>query len=155
MIRIKSTVYKISKKNPSQYLAICLVSCAFLLISFPVKAQIQAPQKVHKQPAFTVEVYGSGTPIYLIPGLASGGEVWNGTVEQLKDRYECHVFTLAGFAGKEAIEQKPYLATINKELTAYIKEQGPGIIMGHSLGGFFNTLDDFRESRACHQSSDC
>ena len=36
----------------------------------------------------------------LIPGLTCGGDVWKSTVEHFKDRYECHVLTLAGFAGE-------------------------------------------------------
>ena len=136
MIRPIDSIYQSSTIKCSKFLSTSLFIGLFLLLSFSVKAQTQAPKEVQKQEAFTVEVYGSGSPFYLIPGLASGGEVWDKTVKRLKDRYECHVFTLAGFAGKEAIEQKPYLATIKKELTAYIEEKGPGVIMGHSLGGF-------------------
>ncbi|TYP94076.1 Pimeloyl-ACP methyl ester carboxylesterase [Fodinibius salinus] len=112
----------------------------WMLIAIPliVSGQTQDPSKNQKKPAFTVEVYGSGAPVYMIPGLASSGDVWQGTVERLKDRYECHVFTLAGFAGKEPISRTPYLKTMRKELMDYIDAHGSGIVMGHSLGGFLS-----------------
>ena len=53
---------------------------------------------------FAVTVTGSGRPMVLIPGLACGGSVWDATVAHYKASYECHVVTLAGFAGQPAIE---------------------------------------------------
>lgn len=87
--------------------------------------------------SFTVEVSGKGKPIIFIPGLASSGEVWDATVAQFLNRYECHVLTLAGFAGVPPITT-PLLATAQKELVDYIdaKHLDHPIIVGHSLGGF-------------------
>jgi len=87
--------------------------------------------------SFTVEVSGKGKPIIFIPGLASSGEVWDATVAQFSNRYECHVLTLAGFAGVPPITT-PLLATAQKELVDYIdaKHLDHPIIVGHSLGGF-------------------
>ena len=87
--------------------------------------------------SFTVEVSGKGKPIIFIPGLASSGEVWKTTVAQFSNRYECHVITLAGFAGVAPITA-PLLTTVQKELVEYIdaKRMDRPIIVGHSLGGF-------------------
>jgi pimeloyl-ACP methyl ester carboxylesterase len=87
--------------------------------------------------SFTVEVTGKGKPILFIPGLASSGEVWKDTVAQFSGRYECHVVTLAGFAGLAPIST-PLLSTVQKELLEYIdaKKLDRPIIVGHSLGGF-------------------
>lgn len=87
--------------------------------------------------SFTVEVSGKGKPIIFIPGLASSGEVWKETVVQFSNRYECHVLTLAGFAGVAPITT-PLLSTVQKELVEYIdaKKLDRPIIIGHSLGGF-------------------
>ena len=49
--------------------------------------------------SISVEVTGAGRPMILIPGFVSSGAVWKGTVDHYKDRYECHVITVAGFAG--------------------------------------------------------
>ncbi|WP_256081602.1 alpha/beta fold hydrolase [Massilia sp. YIM B04103] len=87
--------------------------------------------------AFKAEVTGRGQPLILIPGLASSGEVWQGTVKRFCGARQCHVLTLAGFAGQPAIDQ-PLLPAVEEELAAYIstnKLEKP-VIVGHSLGGF-------------------
>lgn len=58
-------------------------------------------------PAFQVAVSGQSTPLVLIPGLASSGQVWQGTVARLcgpKSGRQCHVLMLAGFAGVAPID---------------------------------------------------
>ena len=90
--------------------------------------------------AFKVEVTGKGTPMILIPGLASSGEVWQGTVKQFcgnNGQYECHVLTLAGFAGVAPISA-PLLPEVVKEIVEYVDEKKlvRPIVIGHSLGGF-------------------
>ncbi|WP_234736759.1 alpha/beta fold hydrolase [Tellurirhabdus bombi] len=107
-----------------------LILCFFLLI-----AQLGYAQ----QNAFKVTVTGKGQPIILIPGYSCSGEVWDETVNRLKNRYECHVLTLAGFAGVPAIE-KPILQTVRDQVIAYTKAkklQKP-ILIGHSLGAFMS-----------------
>jgi pimeloyl-ACP methyl ester carboxylesterase len=72
----------------------------------------------------------------LIPGLNTSGAVWNTIVGELKDRYTCHVLTLAGFAGQPAIEP-PFLPTMRDALLHYIESQqlDRPVLVGHSLGG--------------------
>jgi N-formylmaleamate deformylase len=91
-----------------------------------------------KSPApFSVKVTGTGRPMILIPGLSCGGDVWDGTVAHFKDHYECHVLTLAGFAGQPAISA-PFLEQVRTGIVKYISDQklDHPIIIGHSLGGF-------------------
>jgi pimeloyl-ACP methyl ester carboxylesterase len=85
---------------------------------------------------FKAVVTGSGAPMILIPGLASGGNVWDGTVAHFKGRYQCHVLTLAGFAGQPAIEG-PFLQKVRDGIIQYIRAQklDHPVIIGHSLGG--------------------
>lgn len=88
-------------------------------------------------PAFKVDVTGKGAPIILIPGLASSGEVWNGTVARYCGDHQCHILTVAGFAGVPAIEG-PLLTAVEQQLSDYIaanKFDHP-VVIGHSLGGF-------------------
>jgi N-formylmaleamate deformylase len=87
--------------------------------------------------SFAVKVTGQGPPVILIPGFSCSGAVWDGTVEHLKDRYQCHVLTLAGFAGQPRIPE-PFLETVRHDLAAYIRDQklDRPVIIGHSLGGF-------------------
>jgi N-formylmaleamate deformylase len=85
---------------------------------------------------FKAVVTGSGPPMILIPGLASGGNVWDGTVAHFEGRYQCHVLTLAGFAGQPAIDG-PFLEKVRDGIVKYIHEQklDHPVIIGHSLGG--------------------
>lgn len=87
---------------------------------------------------FRVEVTGQGPDLVFIPGLASAGAVWDETVARYRDRYTCHVLTLAGFGGVPAQPADPFLATVRDELAAYIREAGleRPVVVGHSLGGF-------------------
>jgi N-formylmaleamate deformylase len=91
-------------------------------------------------PAFHVTKVGQGRPMILIPGLLSSGEVWQATVERFKTRYECHVLTLAGFAGQPpaALAGRPFLETVGRDLARYIEAErlDRPIVVGHSLGGF-------------------
>lgn len=86
--------------------------------------------------SFTVQVSGHGQPMILIPGLASSGETWKSTVERYRDRFECHVLTLAGFAGVPPIDE-PVLAAARRDLAVYLRERQltKPVLVGHSLGG--------------------
>jgi pimeloyl-ACP methyl ester carboxylesterase len=88
---------------------------------------------------FSVEVTGSGKPMILIPGLSCGGNVWDGTVAHFKNRHECHVLTLAGFAGQPAIEG-PFLETVRAGVVKYIRDKklDHPVLIGHSLGGMLS-----------------
>ncbi len=89
--------------------------------------------------AFQVKVIGKGAPILLIPGYSCSGEVWNETVEQLQNNYECHIITLAGFAGVPAIDT-PILLTVRNEIIQYVKSKKlkKPTLIGHSLGAFMS-----------------
>jgi len=91
-------------------------------------------------PWFVVEVSGEGPPMLLIPGLSSSGEVWQETVDHYSLNYECHVFTLAGFAGVPAVETDVFLPNVKDEIIRYMDAnlQEPAILIGHSLGGFLS-----------------
>lgn len=92
-----------------------------------------------KQYDFDVRVIGKGTPIVMIPGFASSGEVWNETADHLKNNYELHILTLPGFAGQKAVAE-PSLEALKNEIIAYAKDKklkNP-VLMGHSLGGFLS-----------------
>ena len=88
------------------------------------------------QDAFRVKVTGHGRPMILIPGLSSSGEVWDTTVARYKDRYECHVLTLAGFAGVPRVPA-PMLDKVRDGIVEYARVHHlvKPVIVGHSLGG--------------------
>jgi pimeloyl-ACP methyl ester carboxylesterase len=87
--------------------------------------------------AFRVKVTGHGRPLILIPGLSSSGDTWDTTVARYQDRFECHVLTVAGFAGVPRVPA-PMLEKVRDGLAAYIRDnrlERP-VIVGHSLGGY-------------------
>lgn len=92
------------------------------------------------QQAFGVKVIGQGKPLLLIPGATCSGEVWEETVDRYKDRYTCHVLTLAGYAGLDTISGPPYLETYKHAIMTYIKENDLRelTLIGHSIGGFLS-----------------
>lgn len=92
---------------------------------------------------FEVKVTGNpkGYPIVLIPGLSSAGAVYDSTVDRYcanaQAKYQCHILTLAGFAGVPALPDGPFLPQVRDAIVTYIqtnKLQKPHLI-GHSLGG--------------------
>ncbi|MBB6325571.1 pimeloyl-ACP methyl ester carboxylesterase [Algoriphagus iocasae] len=92
------------------------------------------------QTSFDVQVTGSGPAIILIPGLASDGDVWKETAEQLSQNYECHVLTLPGFAGQPSMDlSEGFLPQVKTQITEYIHSLDQEVILiGHSLGGFLS-----------------
>jgi pimeloyl-ACP methyl ester carboxylesterase len=111
----------------------------FLAFSIFITGNVfgQKSSKETKHPSFKVEVTGRGKPMILIPGLTSSGEVWESTVARYKANYECHVLTLAGFAGQPPVKA-PSLEKVRNDLVGYIREKKlkKPTIVGHSLGGF-------------------
>jgi pimeloyl-ACP methyl ester carboxylesterase len=95
------------------------------------------PAALPGQSSFQVKITGHGPAMILIPGLASSGETWDSTVARYQDRYECHVLTLAGFAGVPRLPG-PMLERVRDDVAAYIREKKlvKPVIVGHSLGGF-------------------
>lgn len=110
-----------------------LLLAAGVVLAALAPARAEAPRSV----PFAVKVVGKGRPMILIPGLACSGEVWDGTVRHFKDRYECHVLTLAGFAGQPPVPG-PFLETMRKGIADYVraKKLDKPVLVGHSLGGF-------------------
>lgn len=90
--------------------------------------------------AFTVKVTGKGQPVILIPGATCAGAEWDATVARYSSRYQCHVLTLAGYAGTKPLPHGPYLQTIKEQIERYITEQklNDVILVGHSIGGFLS-----------------
>ncbi len=91
-----------------------------------------------KQQSFEVKVIGKGKPVLLIPGYSCNGEVWNETVEHLKNKYELHVISIAGFGGVKPIENEEILKTVHNEIIQYVKDNKlkKPMLIGHSLGAF-------------------
>src|SRR5437763_12029505 len=108
----------------------------FILIAFTLSVTFVSSSKAAS--TFRVQVIGNGAPMILIPGLSSSGDVWKSTVIHYQNKYQCHVLTLAGFAGEPAVNEDAFLDRVKNDIIAYIKENHleKPVIIGHSLGGF-------------------
>jgi pimeloyl-ACP methyl ester carboxylesterase len=92
------------------------------------------------QTYFKVDVMGKGKPMILIHGLYCSADVWKETVDHYKDKYECHVLTLAGFGGNPPLLKDYFLEAVKNDLVDYVKlkKLKKPVIMGHSMGGFIS-----------------
>lgn len=90
--------------------------------------------------AFSVNVVGKGEPMLFIPGLTCSASVWDETIVRYSKNYQCHVFTLAGYAGQAPVADTPYLETYKNAIVKYIndKKLENVILVGHSIGGFLS-----------------
>ena len=88
-------------------------------------------------PSFHVRVVGHGRPLLLVAGLGCSDAIWDATVARYANKYQCHVVSLAGFAGNAPIAGLP-IASARQELLAYVQQQRlqTPVVVGHSLGGF-------------------
>jgi N-formylmaleamate deformylase len=75
-----------------------------------------------------------------IPGATCSGDEWNETAARYSKTYQCHVFTLAGYAGQAPLSNPPYLETYKNQIIAYINNNHLNhvILVGHSIGGFLS-----------------
>lgn len=113
-----------------------IITAIIIAILFSIDAFSQ------QQYSFNVNKQGQGSPMIFIPGLITSGEVWNETAEHFSKTNECHVLTLAGYAGQPPLEKAPYLATYKSEIIRYIEEQQlkEVVLVGHSIGGYLSLM---------------
>lgn len=80
----------------------------------------------------------SGRDVVFIPGLASPGEVWDGTIAALGEPVDAHVVTLAGFGDVPAVPrgEAGVVGSAVADLTAWLAAEGleDAVLVGHSMG---------------------
>ncbi len=82
-----------------------------------------------------VDRYGSGDPIVLVPGLASGAWTWNGLIPHLAAKHSVYAVTIAGFAGRPASGAATFAAFENDLTTLLDQRHIKPVLVGHSIGG--------------------
>jgi pimeloyl-ACP methyl ester carboxylesterase len=93
----------------------------------------------------SIEVAGSGSPIYLIPGLSSPREVWEGVVPELAKNHTVYLVQVNGFGVGDrpgANLQPGILDGVVADLDRYIvmrNIKGAGVV-GHSMGGLIGLM---------------
>ena len=84
-----------------------------------------------------VERHGDrGSPVILIPGLASGAWVWQDSIAALQGEHRIYALTLAGFDGRPAVKGDALASAVSslRELIVTQRLDKP-VLVGHSLGG--------------------
>jgi N-formylmaleamate deformylase len=120
-------------------LALVVAACGGAATSTQPTQPARTAAPAFQPTAFVVDVKGHGKPVILVPGLACPGTVWDDTVAHWAGKYETHVLTLAGFAGRPPLPGDAKLAaTTADEIVRYIEDRklDHPIIVGHSMGGF-------------------
>lgn len=87
--------------------------------------------------SFRVTQQGVGKQtVVFIPGFACSGEVWQETVEAIKDSCTCYVLTMPGFAGV-APEAHPSFEEWKQQIIGFIESEHlvKPVLVGHSMGG--------------------
>src|SRR5258705_11838531 len=90
------------------------------LLSLPAAASSPPVPRVIENSVLRVEVTGKGRPMVFVPGLTCGGDVWCDAVAHFAARYQCHVVTLAGFAGRPHF-QGPFLGPARDSLPGSVR----------------------------------
>jgi pimeloyl-ACP methyl ester carboxylesterase len=110
-----------------------LCTALLCLLALPAAAQ----SETFRAGAMQVERHGDhGTPVVLLPGLATGGWVWRDTVAQLAGTHVVYVATLAGFDGQPAAGKNAF-ADAQAALDTLIAQRklARPVLVGHSIGG--------------------
>lgn len=112
----------------------------------PASPQAQAPNRFaatlvpaerFELGAVQVERHGKGRrALILIPGLASGSWVWQGTARRFLGEYSVYIVTLPGFDGRAPVPGKQMDAA-QRALAQLIDSRKllKPVLVGHSLGG--------------------
>jgi pimeloyl-ACP methyl ester carboxylesterase len=134
--------------------AIALGACASAFGAEPAAPVATAPAQAANRFAATVtpaerfesgsllvERHGErGTPLILIPGLASGAWAWQDTLRQFSGEHVIYVVTLPGFDGRPRAASGKVLAEAQRSLAGLIasrKLERP-VLIGHSLGAILS-----------------
>ena len=117
------------------FLAVALLSAApsfaATLPPAPAAAGVSESGMLH------VERFGSGTPVVLLPGLASGAWTWNGVIPHLAASHTVYAVSFAGFAGTPPANGEVSIARFADDLDAFMQKNhlDKVALVGHSLGG--------------------
>jgi pimeloyl-ACP methyl ester carboxylesterase len=114
-----------------------LLAALTLLGVASAAAATPAPTRSFEAGTMHVEQFGDrGSPVILIPGLASGAWVWNDTVPVLVGTHRVYTVTLAGFDGRPAVKGDVIALALESIRELIEREQlKKPVLVGHSLGG--------------------
>lgn len=110
----------------------------------PAAAAIAAPATVTQMGHISVQSMGKGSPVILIPGLASPRAVWDGVAPELAKTHTVYLVQVNGFGGDDPRDNLTpgILDGVVAELHAFVTEhklKGAAVV-GHSMGGLVSMM---------------
>jgi len=127
-----------------------IAAIALPLLVLNISQAHAAPAAATSAPAATVmdhisiEVTGTGSPIFLIPGLSSPRATWEGVVPELSRTHRVYLVQVNGFGGDApGANLKPgILDGVVADLDTYVARNNikGAAIVGHSMGGLVGLM---------------
>lgn len=107
-------------------------------------AAMAAPSNVTQMGHISVQKIGKGSPVILIPGLASPRAVWDGVAPELAKTHTVYLVQVNGFGGDDPRDNLTLglLDGVVSELHAFMTEhrlKGAAVV-GHSMGGLVSMM---------------
>ncbi|WP_241659476.1 alpha/beta fold hydrolase [Sphingomonas glacialis] len=122
----------------------CLVAALALLPAGPTLAVPAVPTPEVRLPHISIVTIGTGSPVILIPGLASPRAVWDGVAPALAAKHRVILVQVNGFGGDDpgANLQPGVLDGIVADLDGYIAAEKlqNALVVGHSMGGLVGLM---------------
>lgn len=121
------------------FAALATASIPAILGPQPAAAAVAAPATVTQMGHISVQAMGKGSPVILIPGLASPRAVWDGVAPELARTHTVYLVQVNGFGGDDPRDNLTpgILDGVVAELHAFVVEhklKGAAVV-GHSMGG--------------------
>lgn len=117
--------------------ALMLAACAASTLNWTAPA-VAAPAPAEQRLShITVRSVGTGTPVVLIPGLASPASVYDGLAAKIGKNHRLILVQVNGFAGSKAGPTEQLLPGIVDDLAGYLAANhiSKPAVIGHSMGG--------------------
>jgi len=126
------------------FAALATASIPLILGPQPAAAAIAAPATVTQMGHISVQAIGKGSPVILIPGLASPRAVWDGVAPELARTHTVYLVQVNGFGGDDPRDNLTpgILDGVVAELHAFVTEhklKGAAVV-GHSMGGLVSMM---------------
>lgn len=95
-------------------------------------------------PHISIATVGRGSPVVLIPGLATPRAVWDGVLPELARHHRVYLVQVNGFGGDDprANVGAGVLDGVVSDLSGYLQQHriAPAAVVGHSLGGLVGLM---------------
>lgn len=119
--------------------ALAAIATPLPAVAAPASPPVAKAEAEVRMDHISIVKLGSGSPVFLIPGLASPRAVWDGVAPELAKSHAIYLVQVNGFAGDEpGANLKPgILDGIVSDLAAFMTREkiGSAPVIGHSMGG--------------------